>query len=73
MNRNFVDFYLHIKNDQKGLKQLAYNLFLEKGLDDIGSAVCDTIYLSLCAQIADSISSEPFSRPTLYHTLYFFF
>ena len=51
---------------------LQYNVCLEKGSDDIGSAVCDTIYtvyLSLCTQTADSISSEPFPRHILYLSL----
>ena len=37
-----------------------YNVSLEKDWDDIGSAVCYTvytIYLSLCTQTADPISS----------------
>ena len=49
---------------RESLKDLTYNVRLEKGLDDIGPAVCDsinTIYQSLC-----SISSEPFSKHTLY-------
>ena len=48
---------------------LKNNVCLERGSDDIGSAVCDTIYtidLSLCTRTADQISSEHFSRPTLY-------
>ena len=39
--------------------------FLEKGSDDIESAVCYpiyTIYLSLCTQTAETTTSEPFSR-----------
>ena len=43
---------------------------LEKGSDNIGSAVCYTIYtsyLSLCTQTAVPITSEPFSRHHLYY------
>ena len=50
-------------------KQLYLQGILEKGSVDIWTAVCYTIYtiyLSLCAQTADLISSKPFSRILLY-------
>ena len=44
--------------------------FLKKDSEDIGPAVCYTIYvhyLSLWTQTADPISSEPFSTIPLYY------
>ena len=48
-------------------KEKRYNVCLEKGSDDNGSAGCDTIYLTIPRkQTAAPISSEPFSTYTLY-------
>ena len=54
-------------NGSKSYKQitcwsLSYRGILEKGSDDIVSAVCYTIYLSLWTQTAYLKTSEPFSR-----------
>ena len=54
-------------NGSKSYKQITFWSFsykgtLEKGSDDIVSAVCYTIYLSLWTQTAYLKTSEPFSR-----------
>ena len=53
----------HVKKTADKLLQFLYNVCLEKGSDDIGSAVCDSIYIIYLfryTQTADPISSEPF-------------
>ena len=53
----------HVKKTADKLLQFLYNVCLEKGSDDIESAVCDTIYIIYLfryTQTADPISSEPF-------------
>ena len=57
----------------KVYESIMYRGVFEKGSDDIGSAVCYTIYtihISLCTQTDETTSSDPFSRIPLYFFIY---